>query len=49
VTGELQVDELHIRSSVLRLGRRPEIDVKDDGHSLILNYRAQTSQLERWR
>jgi len=41
VTGELQVDELHIRPSVLRLAQRPEIEVKDDGHSLTLTYRSQ--------
>jgi len=43
VTGELQVDEIHIRASVLRLAQRPDIEVKDDGHALVLTYRQRRS------
>jgi transmembrane sensor len=43
VTGELQVDEAHIHDSLLRLGKRPEIEIKEDGHSLVLAYRPQLS------
>ena len=46
LTGELRVDEPHIRASVQWLGQRPEIEVKDNGHSLILTYRAQDSHLQ---
>jgi transmembrane sensor len=38
VTGELQVDQPHIRDSVLRLGQWPGISILDDGHSLVLSY-----------
>jgi transmembrane sensor len=43
LTGELRVDEPHIRASVQWLGQRPGIEVKDNGNSLILTYRAQDS------
>jgi transmembrane sensor len=39
LTGEVQVDAVHIRAAVLWLGQRPGIEVKDDGNSLILSYR----------
>jgi transmembrane sensor len=39
VTGGLQVDQPHIRDSVMWLGQLPGIAIKDDGHSLTLNYR----------
>lgn len=41
VTGELSVDQPHIRASVLRLAQRPEIQVDDRGNSLRLTYREQ--------
>jgi len=39
VTGELQVDQPHIRSSVLWLGQWSGIAVEDTGHSLVINHR----------
>jgi ferric-dicitrate binding protein FerR (iron transport regulator) len=44
VTGELEVDPLHIRGSILRLAERPEIEVHDNGRFLTLTYRAQDLQ-----
>jgi transmembrane sensor len=46
VTGGVQVDEAHIRASVLWLGQHPGIEVKDNGDSLVLSYRAQESHRE---
>jgi transmembrane sensor len=43
VTGILPVDSRHIHDSVLRLQERPEIQVRDEGRSFILSYRAQMS------
>jgi transmembrane sensor len=40
VTGELQVDQPHIRGSVLWLGQWPGIAVEDSGRSLILKHRS---------
>jgi len=39
VTGELQVDQPHIRASVLWLGQWPGIVIEDNGRSLVLNHR----------
>ena len=40
VTGELQVDQPHIRDSVLRLGDWPGITIEDNGRSLVLKHRS---------
>ena len=43
INADLQVDERHIRASVLWLGELPPIQVRDDGQSFTLTYRAQAS------
>jgi hypothetical protein len=43
VTARVKSDPAHIREFVLRLSERPEMQVVDDGKSLMLSLRQQTS------